>query len=82
MSIFNRSKKAHPKRVIVKESFASRAIFIAGDDELHKISLTFTATDGTRTEFMLNLIDAGKLISMLKSSYSSALPKHHHEAHL
>lgn len=74
-----RSKKAHPKLVIVKESFASRAIFVAGNDELHKIALTFTASDGTKIDYMLNLVDTGKLISQLKSSYNAALPKHHRE---
>ena len=74
-----RFKKAPPKIVNVKESFAGRAIFVAGDDELHKIALTFTATDGTKVDYMLNLVDAGKLISQLKSAYNAALPKHHRE---
>ncbi len=79
MSIF---RKVIPgKRHKVKESFAARAVFVAGEDELNKISLTFTDHDGTKSEFELNLIDAGKLISQLKSAYTAALPKHYREIH-
>lgn len=64
----------------VKESIATRAIFVAGGDELHKIALTFNLDDGTTHEYELNLVDTGKLITQLKASYSAALPKHHRES--
>jgi len=77
MTLFKRIPK---KKMKVKESIAARAVFVAGDDELHKISLTFTDYDGTTAELELNLVDAGKLISQLKTAYTAALPKHHRES--
>ena len=70
-----------PIPIKVKESTAVRAIYVAGEDELNKLSLTFTATDGKRYEAELNLTDAGRLISQMKVAYTTALPKHYREIH-
>jgi len=77
MTIFKR--RLSKKKYKVKESFAARAIYVAGDDDLHKISLTFKDVDGEVAEFELNLVDTGKLISQLKTAYNAALPRHHRE---
>lgn len=79
--MLGKRKGIPPARIKVKESTASRAIFVAGNDELHKIALTFTDIHGTTYEAELNLVDAGRLISQLKVSYNAALPKHHSNIH-
>jgi hypothetical protein len=76
-----KKQRISPRRVKVKESTATRAIFVAGSDELHRVEIEFTSTNGELILASLNLPDTGRLITQLKASYNAALPKHHSNIH-
>jgi hypothetical protein len=79
--MLGKRKGIPPRPVKVKEVTATRAIFVAGADELHRIELEFTSSSGERISASLNLTDAARLITQLKASYNAALPKHHSNIH-
>lgn len=69
------------RRLKVKEATAVRAIFVAGGEEMHVLSLTFRLDPETTIDLELSLPEAGKFITQMKAAYNAALPTHSSNIH-